>query len=144
LEHHSSPYLTQPFFEQIGQTMPENLVMFVAYIGDEPVASSLCIYDTQTLHGRYWGSTQYVDSLHFELCYYQAQTFCIQQNIRFFEGGAQGEHKLGRGFVPRPTCSFHKIAHPDFEKAISDFVLRESPSVQAYTDALEERVPYKP
>jgi hypothetical protein len=84
-----------------------------------------------------------VPNLHFELCYYQAQEFCIAEKIQYFEGGAQGEHKLARGFKPRPTCSFHKIAHPDFALAISDFVTKESQGIAAYTTELEERAPFK-
>ena len=95
------------------------------------------------MYGRYWGATQFISGLHFELCYYQAQQFCIDQNIQYFEGGAQGEHKLARGFKPRPTYSFHKIAHPDFERAIKDFLQREANGIAAYTSELEERAPFK-
>ncbi len=143
LEHHSSPYLNLRFFEQIGQTMPENLVMFMAYQDDQPVASTLCIYDKQALYGRYWGSTHYIANLHFELCYYQAQEFCIAEKIHYFEGGAQGEHKLARGFISRPTCSFHLIANPDFAYAIKTALQREEKGMQAYVNELESRSPYK-
>jgi predicted N-acyltransferase len=142
-EHHSTPYLMPRFFKQIGRTMPDNILLIIAYINDEPIASALNIYHDTTLYGRYWGSLQYVPGLHFELCYYQAQEFCIAHNIQYFEGGAQGEHKLARGFKPRPTCSFHKMAHPDFERAIRDFVGREAQGVTAYTHELEERAPFK-
>lgn len=142
-EHRSTPYLTPEFFTLIGQHMPENILLILAYQGDEPIAAALNIYDSQTLYGRYWGALKYVPNLHFELCYYQAQMFCIAQNIQFFEGGAQGEHKLARGFKPRPTCSFHRIAHPDFSKAIADFIRRESAGIAQYTNELEDRVPFK-
>ena len=142
-EHHSTPYLTRAFFSEIGQTMPQNILLIVAEIDDEPVASTLNIYNQHTLYGRYWGAVQFISGLHFELCYYQAQMFCIDEKIEFFEGGAQGEHKLARGFEPRPTCSYHKIAHPDFEKAIKEFLSREAEGIAAYTNELEERVPFK-
>jgi predicted N-acyltransferase len=142
-EHHSTPYLTPAFFQQIGQTMPQNILLILAYVDDMPVASALNIYHQTTLYGRYWGALQYVPNLHFELCYYQAQEFCIAEKIQYFEGGAQGEHKLARGFKPRPTCSFHKIAHPEFANAIQDFVTRESQGIAAYTTELEERAPFK-
>lgn len=142
-EHHSTPYLTEEFFKQIGQTMPENILLILAYEGGEPIASALNIYHQTTLYGRYWGALKYVPNLHFELCYYQAQEFCIAEKIQYFEGGAQGEHKLARGFKPRPTCSFHKIAHPDFENAIRDFVTRESHGIASYVTELEERAPFK-
>jgi len=142
-EHRSSPYLTSAFFQQIGRSMPQNILLILAYADDEPVAAALNIYHQTTLYGRYWGALRYVPNLHFELCYYQAQEFCIAENIAYFEGGAQGEHKLARGFKPRPTCSYHKIAHPQFARAIEDFVRRESEGVDAYTNELEERAPFK-
>jgi uncharacterized protein len=142
-EHHSTPYLTRPFFAEIGKTMPENILLVLAYLDGIPIASALNIYGKNALYGRYWGAMQFVSGLHFELCYYQAQNFCIAENIELFEGGAQGEHKLARGFEPRPTCSYHKIAHPDFESAIKQFLLRESEGIAAYTNELEERAPFK-
>lgn len=142
-EHHSTPYLTREFFRLIGQSMPEHILLIVAYSEGEPIACALNIYDQTTLYGRYWGALKYVPNLHFELCYYQSQEFCIAENIRYFEGGAQGEHKLARGFKPRPTCSFHKIAHPDFSEAIQEFVTREAQGIASYTNELEERAPFK-
>jgi predicted N-acyltransferase len=143
LEHRSTPYLTPAFFEEIGQTMPQNILLVMAYLEDEPIAAALNIYHKTALYGRYWGGLRYVPNLHFELCYYQAQEFCIAEKIQYFEGGAQGEHKLARGFKPRPTCSFHKIAHPDFAHAIEEFVTQESQGIAAYTNELEERAPFK-
>ena len=142
-EHNSTPYLTRQFFELIGNNMPQNILLIVAEIAGKPVACTLNIYNQHTLYGRYWGAVQFVSGLHFELCYYQAQQFCIAENITYFEGGAQGEHKLARGFEPRPTCSYHKIAHPDFEVAIQQFLDREGEGVAAYTTELEERAPFK-
>lgn len=143
LEHRSTPYLTPAFFHQIGLRMPQNILLVMAYMDDMPVASALNIYHQTTLYGRYWGALQYVPNLHFELCYYQVQEFCIAEEIQYFEGGAQGEHKLARGFKPRPTCSFHKIAHADFAAAIQDFVTKESQGIAAYTTELEDRAPFK-
>lgn len=142
-EHHSTPYLMPAFFKQIGNTMPENVLLILAYLDDVPIASALNIYHQATLYGRYWGALQYVPNLHFELCYYQAQEFCIAEKIQYFEGGAQGEHKLARGFKPRPTCSYHKIANADFEHAIAEFLSRETQGIAAYTNELEERAPFK-
>lgn len=143
IEHRSTPYLTPAFFTEIGLTMPQNILLVLAYLEGEPIASALNIYHQTTLYGRYWGSMRYVPNLHFELCYYQAQEFCIAENIQYFEGGAQGEHKLARGFKPRPTCSFHQIAHPDFSQAIQDFVTQEQLSIASYTNELEDRMPFK-
>lgn len=142
-EHRSTPYLTREFFTTIGNSMPQNILLILAYLDDKPIAAALNIYDEVTLYGRYWGSMQYVPNLHFELCYYQAQIFCITEKIEFFEGGAQGEHKLARGFKARPTCSFHQIANPDFAAAIEDFVVQESKGVAAYANELDERAPFK-
>ncbi len=142
-EHHSSPYLTRAFFREISKTMPENILLMIAEIDGEKIASTLSFYYQDTLYGRYWGATRFVSGLHFELCYYQAQQFCIDENIKYFEGGAQGEHKLARGFKPRPTCSYHKIANAQFELAIKDFLLREASGMAAYTSELEERTPFK-
>jgi predicted N-acyltransferase len=143
LEHRSTPYLTRPFFDAIGASMPENILLILAELEGRPIAAALNIYGRQSLYGRYWGALEYVPNLHFELCYYQAQEFCIEENIEYFEGGAQGEHKLARGFLPRPTCSYHKIAHPDFDKAISQFVKREAYGMAVYHNELEERAPFK-
>lgn len=142
-EHRSTPYLNLEFFQTLGRTMPQHILLILAYREQQPIAAALNIYDANALYGRYWGALDYVPNLHFELCYYQAQEFCIAENIQFFEGGAQGEHKLARGFEARPTCSFHKIAHPEFAKAIAQFVRRESAGIAAYTDELEQRAPFK-
>lgn len=142
-EHRSTPYLTRAFFAEISQHMPQHILLMMAEVDNERVASTLNFYNADTLYGRYWGATQFISGLHFELCYYQAQQFCIAENIQYFEGGAQGEHKLARGFIPRPTCSFHKIAHPDFERAIKDFLAREADGIARYTSELEERAPFK-
>lgn len=141
--HYSTPYLTRDFFSLIGQSMPSNILMMVAEMHGQPIAATLNIYNAHTLYGRYWGALQYVPNLHFELCYYQAQAFCIAHGITYFEGGAQGEHKLARGFEPRPTCSYHQIAHPDFKIAIARFLQQESGHISAYTNELEERAPFK-
>jgi uncharacterized protein len=143
LEHHSNPYLTRAFFREISKSMPQHILLVIAELDEEKIASTLSFYQQDTLYGRYWGATKFVSGLHFELCYYQAQQFCINEKIKYFEGGAQGEHKLARGFKPRPTCSFHKIAHPDFEVAIKDFLAKESDGIAAYTTELEERAPFK-
>lgn len=147
-QHNSTPYLTKEFFIEMGRCMPQNVLLLIAEAGEERIASALNIYGTNRdglsqLYGRYWGAVKYVPGLHFELCYYQAQEFCIEQGIRYFEGGAQGEHKLARGFKPRPTCSFHKIAHPDFARVIEEAVSRETVGMRHYQTELEERTPFK-
>ena len=142
-DHHSHPYLTRIFFSFIKESMPENLLLILAYEGDLPVAASFFIYDDKNLYGRYWGSKSFYPGLHFELSYYQGQEFCIENRIVSFEGGAQGEHKLARGFEPFNTFSFHRIFDEKFELAIKDFLRREKTGIDQYTNELNERAPYK-
>lgn len=142
-EHRSTPYLNRAFFAQISQSMPANLLLIIAERDGEKIASALNLVGEDVLYGRYWGALDYVPGLHFELCYYQAQAFCIAAGIRYFEGGAQGEHKLARGFMPRATRSYHKLAHPQFEAAIREYVRRESNGMAQYHHELEDRAPYK-
>jgi uncharacterized protein len=142
-DHNSHPYLTRIFFSLIKESMPENLLLILAYEGNLPVAASFFIYDDKNLYGRYWGSKSFYPGLHFELSYYQGQEFCIENRIVSFEGGAQGEHKLARGFEPFNTFSFHRIFDEKFELAIKDFLRREKTGIDQYTNELNERAPYK-
>jgi predicted N-acyltransferase len=141
--HHSTPYLNLDFFLRIGATMPDNLLLIVAERDGVPIASSLVIHDGQTLYGRYWGALVHVDCLHFETAYYQPLEFCIANRIACFEGGAQGEHKMARGFLPQKTWSAHWLAHPAFANAIEEFLQRESGGIDSYIDELNERNPFR-
>lgn len=146
-EHHSTPYLNLAFFQQIGATMPEHLHMVVAQREGRDIAASLLVVDhdaeRSTLYGRYWGALEHHPCLHFETAYYQPLEFCIANGIRTFEGGAQGEHKMARGFLPVTTHSAHWLAHPDFADAVERFLARERPGVTAYVDELNERSPFR-
>ncbi|WP_338758878.1 GNAT family N-acetyltransferase [Massilia sp. METH4] len=142
-EHYSKPYLNLDFFQRIGATMPENILLVIAERGGEPIASSLLIHTEDTLYGRYWGALEHVPCLHFETAYYQPLEFCIEQRIGTFEGGAQGEHKMARGFLPTRTWSAHWLAHPAFADAVERFLERESGGIDAYMDELNERNPFK-
>ena len=141
--HHSTPYLNHAFFERIGAAMPQNILMVTAELDGQPVASALNLFNSEALYGRYWGSVGYVPNLHFETCYYQAIEFCIERGIGVFEGGAQGEHKLARGFAPVETCSLHWLKHPAFSDAVEKFLGRESAGVERYIDELTERSPFR-
>jgi predicted N-acyltransferase len=101
------------------------------------------VVDPDTLWGRYWGATSHVPGLHFEACYYQAIEFCIERGIGLFEGGAQGLHKLARGFLPVTTRSAHTISDPDFARAIEAFVARERADVAQTVDELERASPFR-
>jgi predicted N-acyltransferase len=141
--HRSTPYLNREFFGMIAERMPGNLLLVIAEREGRPIAAALDLFGREALYGRYWGSTQYVPGLHFEACYYQALEFCIERGIGLFEGGAQGEHKHARGFLPEATRSFHWLAHPAFNRAVDEFLEREGADVSAYVDELNERTPFR-
>jgi len=109
----------------------------------EPVAAALLFKDDNALYGRYWGALEAIDSLHFEASYYAPIEWAIAHGIRRFEGGAQGEHKMARGFMPSPTRSFHQLAHPAFSDAVARFLERERGGIDAYLDELHERSPMR-
>ncbi|MCA8409882.1 MAG: GNAT family N-acetyltransferase [Burkholderia multivorans] len=147
-EHYSSPYLNLDFFRAIGATMPENLLLVIAEADGQPIASALAVYRRGehgggTLYGRYWGAIEHVPCLHFETAYYQLLEFCIEAGLDKFEGGAQGEHKLARGFLPTVTHSAHWLAHPAFADAVAHFLERETEHIHAYVDELREHDPFR-
>jgi predicted N-acyltransferase len=142
-EHRSTPYLDRAFFGMIAERMPDNLLLVIARHEGRPIAAALDLHGGGVLYGRYWGSVEYVPGLHFEACYYQALEFCIERGIARFEGGAQGEHKHARGFVPEATRSFHWLAHPAFNKAVDEFLGEEGSRIAAYVDELNEHSPFR-
>ena len=117
--------------------------MVIAQREGQPIAAALDLYTDDTLYGRYWRALESVPGLHFEVCYYQALEFCIERGIALFEGGAQGEHKLARGFLPVETWSAHWLRHPQFNDAVERFLVRETAGLENYIDELNERSPYK-
>ena len=141
--HHSTPYLNLEFFKRLGAALPEHVLMVLARIDGRLIASALNLFSPDALYGRYWGSIAHVPLLHFETCYYQSLEFCIERGIRVFEGGAQGEHKLARGFMPIQTWSAHWLRHPQFSDAVEQFLARESRGVERYVDELNERSPFR-
>jgi predicted N-acyltransferase len=141
--HYSTPYLNLDFFLRIGAAMPQHILLIVAEEDGKPIASSLLIHTERTLFGRYWGGLKEVPCLHFETAYYQPLEFCIAHGIESFEGGAQGEHKMARGFLPQKTWSAHWLAHPAFADAIEQFLRRESGGIDSYIDELNEHSPFK-
>jgi len=141
--HHSTPYLNRAFFERLGQSMPENVMLIVAELDGRPIASALNVYSEKSLYGRYWGALGYIPGLHFEVCYYQTIEFCIERGIQIFEGGAQGQHKLSRGFLPVQTTSAHWLKHAQFARAVEQFLERETAGMERYLDELNDRAPFK-
>ena len=144
-EHRSTPYLTESFFTILGERMPENLHLIIANRNGIPIASSLLFVDlaSSKAYGRYWGAIEHISCLHFETAYYQAIEFCIREGIQTFEGGAQGEHKMARGFLPTTIQSAHWIADKQFSKAVKHFLEREHEGMAAYVNELEEHNPLK-
>ncbi len=143
--HGSTPYLSAAFFGAMAETMPEHWLMFVARRAGQPIGVSLVAIDRARgeAYGRYWGATEYLPCLHFEACYYQPLQWCMANGLRRFEGGAQGEHKMARGLLPVATQSAHWLAHPQFARAVADFLEREGQGVAAYVDELREHSPFK-
>lgn len=136
-------YLTRDFFQRINDTMPENIFLVMATRNQKHVAGALFFKGERALYGRYWGCDQDYQNLHFETCYYQGIDYCIEQGYQVFDAGAQGEHKLRRGFEPVITESYHWIREPAFREAIADFCRQERPHVEAYKNAAAEQLPFK-
>jgi len=137
------PYLNASFFTTLAQTMPEALLLVLAYRDDACVAGALFFKGSDTLYGRYWGSSEEFQFLHFETCYYQGIDYCISHGYQRFDSGAQGEHKIQRGFEPVPTWSLHWIAHPQFRAAIARFVEEEEAHINAYREHAAGFLPFR-
>jgi hypothetical protein len=137
------PYLTRRFFSLLGERMADRTLLMLAERDGRAIAGALNLIGADTLYGRYWGCTEDVPFLHFELCYYQAIDAAIARGLKFVEAGAQGEHKLARGYAPVPTYSAHHIPDPNFRTAIADFLRRERAGVAAERDYLEAFTPFK-
>ncbi len=137
------PYLTRAAFELFGETMGEDIVLMLAFVGDTPIAGALNFLGREALYGRYWGCSLDKPFLHFELCYYQAIDLAIARGLSRVEAGAQGPHKLARGYEPVQTFSAHWIADPGFRAAIEDFLERERAGVAQDQVYLGERTPFR-
>jgi predicted N-acyltransferase len=138
-----TPYLSHGFFKEIIATMADAIVLLLAIKDGIAEACAICFRDAETLYGRYWGARNYHDSLHFETCYYQGIDYCIRNGLRKFEPGAQGEHKLTRGFEPTVTHSFHWLANPVFFDAIGNHLERERHWVKKYLVDARGKLPFR-
>ena len=143
-EYGNSPALTLDFLRHLAATMPRQLVLVLADLGDMPVAGALCLRGADTLYGRYWGAIAGLPGLHFETCYYQGIDYCLREGLQHFEPGAQGEHKLARGFLPTIVHSRHWIADAAFRHALRDWCTQEAASVRGYAATLAASSPFKP
>ena len=141
--HGGMIHLTREFFQILGRSLPEALVLVLAQRGSDYVGAAINLRGQDALYGRYWGGHMGINSLHFEACYYTPIEYCIAQGLKRFEGGAGGEHKLARGFLPAVTHSQHWLRHPQFTRAVADFLVRERNGVEVYMDELNEHAPFK-
>ncbi len=146
MEHGRPPYLTSAFWQAAAEAMPDAWVLFIAHHEGRPIATALLAVDREqgVAYGRYWGALASVSCLHFEACYYQPLSWCIDHGMKRFEGGAQGEHKLARGLLPVTTQSAHWLRHPGLRQAVADFLLKEDQGIRDYVNELDERKPFKP
>lgn len=142
-EKGNQPALTIDFLRHLARTMPRNLVLVLAIRGEQTIAGALLLRGGETLYGRYWGAIETVPGLHFETCYYQGIDYCLRQGLRVFEPGAQGEHKIARGFLPVLTHSRHHLAQPAFADALRDWCEQERASVLRYRDQVLEHSPFR-
>lgn len=138
-----SPYLNRTFFSMIGEGMADHILLMFAMDGERTIAGALNFIGEDTLFGRYWGCNTHVPYLHFELCYYQAIDFAIKQGLGRVEAGAQGGHKLARGYEPVTTYSAHYIAHPAFRDAIEDYLVNEREHVALDQAEMTKYTPFK-
>ncbi|MGQ2933424.1 MAG: GNAT family N-acetyltransferase [Sphingopyxis sp.] len=138
------PYLTREAFDLMGERMAEQIILLIAYDGEQrPVAGALHFVGADTLYGRYWGCLTEIPYLHFELCYYRAIDIAIARGLRRVEAGAQGGHKLARGYGPVATWSAHFIADPGFRRAVADYLEQERRAEESEMEWLEGQTPFK-
>jgi len=137
------PYLTRKFFDLIGESMGDRLLLFLALRDGMPIAGALNLIGPDSLYGRYWGAVEEVPFLHFELCYYQAIEWAIANGLSYVQAGAQGEHKLARGYEPVVTKSAHFIVDPGFREAVGQFLDEERRAIAAEIEWLRRDLPYR-
>jgi predicted N-acyltransferase len=137
------PYLTRPFFSLLGERMADRILLVLALHEGEPIAGALNLIGADALYGRYWGALAEIPYLHFEICYYQAIEAAIARGLSRVEAGAQGEHKLARGYRPVPTWSAHYIPALNFRRAVEEFLAVERAAVAETIEALGELTPFR-
>ena len=137
------PYLTREFFSRVGESMGEQIVLILAKRAGQYIAGALNFSGEGALFGRNWGATEFIPFLHFETCYYQAIEYAIAQGLKRVEAGAQGEHKLLRGYMPVSTFSAHYIEHAGLRRAVSEYLKAERATVAENMEILAEHGPYR-
>ena len=142
-DYGNSPALTLEFLHHLAEAMPRQLVLMLAERDGRAIAGALCLRGGDTLYGRYWGASERHPGLHFETCYYQGIDYCLREGLRQFEPGAQGEHKITRGFLPVRVRSRHWIADPRFAQALHGWCAEERAAVEAQRQALLRHAPFR-
>ena len=137
------PYLTREFFSLLAERMPETIQVVMAEQGGKPVAMALSLVSGDTFYGRYWGCLAEYDRLHFETCFYQGMDYAMAKGLARFDAGAQGEHKLIRGFEPVLTHSWHYLRHPGLRSAVEDYLAQERDGVRAWAVEARDALPYR-
>ena len=137
------PYLTRPFFSLVGEAMRERILVVMAKRAGRFIAGAINFIGSHALFGRHWGAIEHHPFLHFELCYYQAIDYAIAHKLQRVEAGAQGEHKIARGYMPTTTFSAHYIADPALRRAVADYLVRERAYVAAAGAELAAMGPYR-
>ena len=143
LKHGMPPYLNLAFFQQLAETMPEQLLLILAAKNHRYVGAALSLVGADTLYGRYWGCFEEYNGLHFEACYYRGLEYCIERGLKYFDSGAQGEHKIARGFEPVYTYSAHWVKDPRMAQAIDLFLKREQEAIECYKYDAAAALPFK-
>lgn len=143
VEYGNSPALTPEFFRHLAHELPRQLVLFLADHEGNAIAGALCLRGPDTLYGRYWGADVSLPGLHFETCYYQGIDYCLREGLRVFEPGAQGEHKVARGFLPTLVHSRHWMADAAFAAALRHWCIEEAASVSRYAAMLAAHTPFR-
>jgi len=137
------PSLTPEFFCEVGGSMPDSVMLVLAYRGRDCIAGAHLFRGRKVLYGRNWGCSEYLPSLHFEMCYYRGIEYSIDAGLSVFEAGAQGEHKIWRGFLPQATHSAHWFREARFRDAIGDFVRRERVQIHQHMDVMRAHLPFR-
>ena len=143
LRKYGTPTLTEGFFKAVGAALKQRVMVVLVENDHEIIATSLFFVSDSTLYGRVWGCDEFHDHLHFECCYYQGIDFCIQQGLQTFDPGAQGEHKISRGFLPTRTCSAHWMEDEHFHQLIQQSLRHEEKYINDYCLELGQRSPYR-